>query len=157
MIGRLLVGFVAALLSVLLVHQVIVLLLKMYGLLPATAIAYNMAPFGGAPAIVTEQFKRIGFAGFPILFNTMFWGGVWGLVFGALYPNIPGGIAILKGLLFGVFIVIVSNWIGLPLLRGQPVFAGYFTDYNYMRLVPGAAIVVGFGTGMGLIYGLLKR
>jgi hypothetical protein len=157
MIARMFTGLIAGLLSVLLVHQVISLLLLNAGLLPPATQVYNMAPLADVPAAVVDAFRRIGLAGVPTLFGVMAWGGLWGFMFGLLYPSIPGGLSIIKGLLFGVLVVILSAWVGFPLLRGQPLFAGYFTDYNAMRLVPGAAVEVGFGTGLGLLYGLLRR
>ena len=35
-----------------------------------------------------------------------------------LKDRIPGGMAWLKGLIFGLGIVLVSNWIVLPLIKG---------------------------------------
>ena len=57
--------------------------------------------------------------GVPRLVNNIFWGGLWGALFALIYEWIPGGMSWLKGLIFGLLIVVVSNWILLPLIKGQ--------------------------------------
>jgi len=95
----------------------------------------------------------------PRLFNNFFWGGLWGALFALIYDWIPGGMAWLKGLIFGLFIVVVSNWFLLPLIRaryfgiGDPAF---FAGLNPQRMLITIAIVGGFGLGLGIIYGLIK-
>jgi hypothetical protein len=157
MAGRIVTGFIAAMLSVLLVHQVIILLLAQTGWLPPTTRVYNMAPLANALPPVAEAFKSMGFQGWPILFNSLFWGGLWGILFAVIHTRLPGGFMVVKGLLFGLLVLIVSNWIVLPLLRGQPLFAGFLIDYAWRRLVPGLCILGGFGTGLGFFYSLLRR
>ena len=85
------------------------------------------------------------------------------MVFAAFHDRLPGGSSWLKGLVFGVLVVVLSNWIVLPLIRHhifniprQVLFAG-FTGANPMVLLPGFLILSGFGLGLGLIYGLLAR
>jgi hypothetical protein len=98
--------------------------------------------------------------GVPRLINNVFWGGLWGVLFALLYDRIPGGMAWLKGLMFGLFIVVVSNFILLPLIKGQ-VFGQanqvLFGGWNPQRMVIVAVIVGGFGLGLGIIYGLIGR
>jgi hypothetical protein len=96
--------------------------------------------------------------GVPRLVNNIFWGGLWGALFGLVYAWIPGGMAWLKGLIFGLLIVVVSNWILLPLIKGQ-VFGQanqvLFGGWNTTRMWIVAVIVGGFGLGLGIIYGLI--
>ena len=153
MIGRILIGFIAAVISVLLVHQVIIMLLANSGFLPPTTRVYNMLPFAGAPTAITAAFKSLGLAGWPVLFNQLFWGGLWGVLFALVHPRIPGGLMLLKGLIFGLLIAIFSNWLVLPLIRGQAIFQGG----DVFALARGALISGGFGAGLGLFYGLLRR
>lgn len=143
-------GFIAAAISVLIVHQGIVYLLGMYGL--ARGVPWNLAPIKYGP-----------FPWLPLLANSVFWGGLWGAVFGLLYNVLPGTWSWLKGLIFGILVVIFSNWIFLPLIRQyafnyppQPLFAGFKGD-NPMVLLPGFLILAGFGLGLGIIYGLIAR
>lgn len=155
---RLLLGFLAAVLAVLLVHQPIIHTLAGMGMIQGRA--YNMAALGTAPLALTTFMKSLGFAGWPILFNTMFWGGVWGVIFALVHHRLPGGLLILKGLVFGLLILVFSNWIGLPFIRGtllgmpnNPYFAGFVPD----RMLAGALIVGGFGAGLGFLYSVLRR
>jgi hypothetical protein len=165
---RLIIGFIAAMLSVLVFHQPMILLLSKIGLLPATAVAYNMAPLSNAPAVVATTLKGFGLTGWPILFNQLFWGGLWGALFGAIHHRIPGGLMLIKGLVFGLFILLISNWLLLPFIRGtlfgipnQTYFANAFGapggGFDYMRLVPGLCIQGAFGIGVGLFYSLMRR
>jgi hypothetical protein len=153
MFGRILLGFVAAMLAVLAFHQPMILALSTQGQLPPTVKAFNMGPMAAAPAAVADLFKTFGFGGWPVLFNTLFWGGLWGALFGLVQSRLPGGMMIIKGLIFGLLILVFSNWLALPLLRGQPIFGGYVPQ----RMLVSALISGSFGLGLGLIYGLLRR
>jgi hypothetical protein len=157
MIGRIVAGFIAGMLSVLLVHQVIIFGLASVGWLPPTTRVYNMGPLATALPTVADAFKRLGFLGWPILFNSLFWGGLWGVLFALVHPRLPGGLVVLKGLLFGLLMVVFSNWLALPLIRGTPVFNDFFKAFDVWRLIPGALIVGGFGMGLGAFYGLFRR
>jgi hypothetical protein len=148
--GRIVLGFIAAAISVVAVHQTIVYVLGMYGL--ARGVPWNMRPIGYGPV-----------PWLPLLANSVFWGGLWGAVFGLFYNLWPGGWSWLKGLIFGILVVIFSNWIFLPLIRQyvfgfppQPLFAG-FNGSNPMVLLPGFLILAGFGLGLGIIYGIIAR
>jgi hypothetical protein len=142
-IGRIVLGFIAAAISVLVVHEGIIYLLNAGGYIPSQG--WSMTP-------------AIPPWGVPRLVNNVFWGGLWGVLFALLYNWIPGGMAWLKGLIFGLFIVVVSNWILLPLIKGQ-VFGQanqvLFNAWNPQRMLIVAVIIGGFGLGLGIIYGLI--
>jgi hypothetical protein len=149
-LGRMVLGFIAAAISVLIVHQGIIYVLGTYGMTRSTP--WTMRPLGYGP-----------FAGIPLLANSVFWGGMWGALFGLLYDKLPGTWSWLKGLIFGILVVIFSNWIFLPLIRqhvfnypSQALFSG-FNGSNPMVLLPGFLILAGFGLGLGIVYGLLAR
>jgi hypothetical protein len=135
--GRLVIGFIAAALAVVTAHQGVVYVLNMIGWTPNKP--WSTAAFGpwGVPQIV----------------NSMFWGGLWGALYGLIHEKIPGGAAAVKGLLYGLAIVVCSNWIVLPLIRGQALFAGM----DSKRLMAGALILGGFGIGTALFYQMLRR
>src|SRR5262245_118351 len=97
-IGRIVLGFIAAAISVVVVHEGIIYLLTQYGMIRGTPWGMQPIPPWGVPRLV----------------NNIFWGGLWGALFGLVYALVPGGMSWLKGLIYGVFIVIVSNWILLP-------------------------------------------
>jgi hypothetical protein len=142
-IGRIVLGFIAAAISVLVIHEGIIYLLNAGGYIPSQG--WSMTP-------------AIPPWGVPRLVNNVFWGGLWGVLFARLYNWIPGGMAWLKGLIFGLFIVVVSNWILLPLIKGQ-VFGQanqvLFNGWNPTRMLIVAVIIGGFGLGLGIIYGLI--
>jgi hypothetical protein len=142
-IGRIVLGFIAAAISVLVAHEGIIYLLNAGGYIPSQG--WSMTP-------------AIPPWGVPRLVNNVFWGGLWGVLFALFYNWIPGGMAWLKGLIFGLFIVVVSNWILLPLIKGQ-VFGQanqvLFNGWNPTRMLIVAVIIGGFGLGLGIIYGLI--
>ena len=152
-IGNMLLGFVAAAIAVLTVHQAIVHLLAINGVLPPPAKGWSMAEIKTAPAAITSLFQKMGAVGLPALVNNVFWGGLWGALFAAVWPMIPGGAMWLRGLVFGLLIVLVSNWTILPLIKGQPLFAGMVP----MRMLATVLIVGGFGTTVGLVYGMIRN
>ena len=142
-VGRIVLGFIAAAISVLIVHEGIIYLLNAGGYIPTHGWSMTQAiqPYG-----------------VPRLVNNVFWGGLWGVLFALLYNWIPGGMAWLKGLIFGIFIVVVSNWILLPLIKGQMFGVPnqvLFGGYNPTRMLIVLCIVGGFGLGLGIIYGLI--
>ena len=143
-IGRIVLGFIAAAISVVVVHEGIIYLLNAGGYIPTHG--WSMTP-------------AIPPWGVPRLVNNIFWGGLWGALFGLIYAWIPGGMAWLKGLIFGLLIVVVSNWILLPLIKGQVFGQGnqvLFGGWNPTRMWIVASIVGGFGLGLGIIYGLIR-
>ncbi len=144
-IGRVVLGFIAAVIAVLTVHEGIIYLLAVGDYLPPPNRAWSMTP-------------PIPPYGVPRLVNNAFWGGLWGVLFALVYNLIPGGMSWLKGLIFGVCMVVVSNWILLPLIKGQ-VFGQanqvLFGGWNPQRMLIVMAIVGGFGLALGIIYGLI--
>jgi hypothetical protein len=140
---NLLLGFAAAALAVLTVHQSIVYGLGLYKL--STSVPWSLKPFG--PFNV------------PQLVNSMFWGGLWGALFAAVWPKLPGGAMWLRGLFFGLLIAVISNWMLVPFVKGtlfkmpnQVFFAGGVPE----RMAVTMLIQAGFGSALGLIYGLLR-
>jgi hypothetical protein len=137
-------GFVAAAISVLIVHEGIIYLLNAAGYIQGRGWAMT-------PAIPPW--------GVPRLVNNVFWGGLWGVLFALVYEWVPGGWSWLKGLIYGLFIVVVSNWVLLPLIKGQ-IFGLpnqiLFGGWNPQRMLIVACIVGGFGLGLGIVYGLMR-
>jgi hypothetical protein len=141
---RVVLGFIAAAIAVLTFHEGVIYLLGMAGYIPNRA--WSMTP-------------QIPPWGVPRLLNNVFWGGLWGVLFALVYRWVPGGVAWVKGLIFGLFIVVVSNWTLLPLIKGgvfgqpgQVMFGGW----DPQRMMISIAIVGGFGLGLGIIYGLIR-
>jgi hypothetical protein len=147
---RILLGFVAAALAVLLVHQPIIGALAAAKVIPA--VAYNMEPLKTAPPMLASMFAGFGFKGWPALFNNVFWGGLWGVLYALVFARLPMA-GWVKGLLLGVFVMVASNWLLLPYLRGQPLFAGF----DPTRMAVTACIILPFGIATAIIYGLMAR
>lgn len=135
-IKSLALGFLAAALAVVTVHQSIVYLLDASGLISRQA--WSMAAHG--PLQV------------PAIVNGMFWGGLWGSLLAVLYDRLPTNAAWLKGLIFGWGVYVLSNNLILPILKGQPLFYGG----NFNQLLSVFLILSGFGMATALIYNWLR-
>jgi hypothetical protein len=135
---RLVLGFAAGALAVLVAHQVMVLILGLTGAIPARAYAMTPVPPFNVPAVV----------------NQMFWGGLWGVAFGAIATRLPRPWPLwLCGLVFGLVGPLLFNWFVLAPLKGQPVAGGFVP----MRMYPGVLILGSFGIGVALINDALGR
>jgi hypothetical protein len=132
-------GFVAAAVAVVTFHQGMIYVLKLASVLP------NATPW---------SFRTGGPLGIPALVNQIFWGGLWGVAFAALFRMIPGSTSWLKGLVWGlVGPAFLGNWVLVPLFKGGPLFASFDIQRMMITLLIGGA----FGLGLGLFYGLLRR
>ena len=141
--ARVALGFVAAVIAVVLVHEGIIYALTQAGWTRGTAWGMQPIPPWGVPRTL----------------NNMFWGGLWGALFAFLYDRLPGRAAWLKGLIYGLLIVAFSSWILLPLVKG--VMLGqpnqlFFAGADPQRMLNSIMIVGGFGLALGVIYGLIR-
>ena len=97
--------------------------------------------------------------GFPKIVNDIFWGGLWGALFAAIWPKLPGGAMWLRGLIFGLLIALFSNWTLLPFIKGT-IFKlpnqTYFAGFDPTRMIATLVTVGGFGLATGLIYSVLR-
>jgi hypothetical protein len=132
MLGELVRGFVAAAISVLAIHQVIVGLANKLGLWPGQ-------PYSTAP---------IGPLGVPTIVNSIFWGGLWGVVYALFNQHLPDGPLWLRGMMFGWLMVVFSNCLLVPFLKGQPLFFGF----DPKKLMSVTLILSGFGAALALLY-----
>ena len=135
--ARALLGFLAGALAVLAFHQVTVALLSAAGMIPTSPYSMRPVPPFNVPAIV----------------NSMFWGGLWGSLFGLIADRIPGRALWLRGLVFGLLGPLLVNWFVVSPLKGQPVAAGFVPS----RMLVGVLIAGAFGIGLALVYGALQR
>jgi hypothetical protein len=137
-------GFIAAAIAVLTVHEGIIYALTQSGWIRSTAWGMQPIPPWGVPRLI----------------NNVFWGGLWGMLFALIYDRVPGTAPWQKGLIYGLLIVVVSNWFLLPLIKGQ-VFGQpnqvLFAGWNPQRMLITLVIVGGFGLALGTIYGLARR
>lgn len=106
---RALLGFLAAVLSVLTFHQAMIGLLHAAGMLPRPP--FNFAP---VPPL-----------GVPVLLNLCFWGGLYGILFGLVLPRLPRALPLLAaGLLLGLLAASVGWFVVAP-IKGLPMAAGW--------------------------------
>jgi hypothetical protein len=142
-LGRLALGFFAAAIAVIVAHEGIVYALAQAGLVGRPGWDMQPIPPWGVPRLV----------------NNMFWGGLWGALFALAYDWFPGGRAWLKGLIYGLFIVVAGSWILVPLIKGQ-VFGQsgqlLFGGLAIRQMLASTLIVGGFGLALGMIYDLIR-
>jgi len=79
-LGRIVLGFIAAVIAVAIVHEGIIYGLTQAGWIRGTAWGMQPIPPWGVPRLL----------------NNMFWGGIWGALFAATYHRLPGNAAWLK-------------------------------------------------------------
>lgn len=140
---RVIGGFIAGALAVLIFHQGMYVILQQLGV-PLQGTPFNMTPDKAA-------------YGMPRLFNQMFWGGLWGIIFAYVINVLPGP-NWLRGFIFGtVFTLLLGSWLLVAMIKGTPLFSGAFAKgFDIMRLRTGFLLNgVAFGLGLGLLYPLL--
>ena len=131
---RALLGFVAAVLSVLTFHQGMWALLHAAGNDTAGALSMAPVPPFGVPQIV----------------SLCFWGGLYGLVFGLALPGLPRAPMWLLGLGLGLLAALVSWFVVAP-LKGQPLAGGFVP----LRMLISILINGCWGIGVGIILPML--
>jgi hypothetical protein len=122
--------FLAGALSVLLFHQGIFTILHLLG--------------QGNPPFPMTATKPLGV---PLIWSWVFWGGVWGIIYGAAEKYFPQGVLYwVAAFVFGAILpVLVLAFVVLP-LRGAPIAWGWNpTRISYALLIHG---VWGLGTGL---------
>lgn len=138
---RVLGGFIAGCLAVLIFHQGMYVVMQQMGL-----------PLRGAPWAMAADPAAFGM---PRLFNQMFWGGLWGIVFAYMIDALPGP-NVLRGFIFGcVFPMLLGSWLVVAMIKGQPLLSGAFgkEGFNILALRNGFLLNgVAFGIGLGLLY-----
>jgi hypothetical protein len=134
---RVVLGGVSAVLSVLIFHQGMIALLHVLAL-PGLTVG---APYAMAP---------VPPYGVPRVVDLCFWGGLYGLVFGALQPVVSRPLW-LAGLWLGLVAVLVGFFV-VPAVKGLPVGDAVVLDWVRSVLINGA-----WGIGVGLILGLMSR
>jgi hypothetical protein len=134
---KLLVGFLAGVLSVAVFHQAAVFLVGLSGL--GEGIVYSFRP--------TQPL------GVPRLISQMFWGGLWGILFAAMADRLPGRWPLaVAGFLFGVAGPALVGLLVITPLRGQSMAAGLMPQ----RLASSILINGTFGVGLALIFARLR-
>ena len=133
---RVLLGFSAAVLSVLVFHQGMWGLLHLAGMMPPPFPTWAVPPFG-----------------VPEIINLCFWAGMWGAVFGLILPWLPVSAPMwARGLGLGIVASMVSLFV-VPIIKDQPIAEGWSASAFLITF-----LIVGFwGVGVGMILRLLMR
>lgn len=135
---KLVLGFVAGFVAVLLFHQPVLALLTQIGLAEAT----------------TYSLKATGPFGVPQVISTSFWGGVWGVIFAAVEHRFPrGGRYWLYAFLFGAIFPTLVAWFIVAPLKGLPLAGGW----QAARMATGFIINGAWGLGTALLLALGLR
>jgi hypothetical protein len=132
---RLVVGFVAGFLSVLIFQMATIALLQ------AAGVAFPFAAWSMEPV---PPF------GVPLSLSAAFWGGLWGIVYALLEPKLTARLGwAVGGLVFGILPVLVL-WIVVLPLKGLPVAGGF----TLPGMLIGIIVHVAFGFGTALFFRL---
>jgi hypothetical protein len=132
-------GFIAGVIAVMTVHEIIDYALYAAGVFPRVPWSSEPAPVTGVPQFVSDAF----------------WGGMWGVLFALLSDKLPGGSLTVKGLIFGVVATaILGVFILVPLITGRfPLFFGF--DPKMLGSV--LLILAGYGATLGFLYGFFEE
>ena len=129
---RFVLGFVAAFVATLTFRQIGILMLHLLGITPAMPWVSKPVPPFGAPQVI----------------SLAFWGGVWGLVYGAAERYFPQGILYyVVAFLFGAIVVDLVLWFVVFPLKGRPMAAGW----NGIEMLKHVFMHGSFGLGIGLL------
>jgi hypothetical protein len=133
----LLLGFVAGVIAMVTVHELIALCLLNHGY--ATRVPWSMEP-----SLLT---------GYPQIASDAVCGGLWGALFALLLGDPPRGSMTLRGAVLGLLgPALLGTLVAMPLIRGEPVqLVGSDFDTVWPVLVVGA----GFGAAAAWLYGFL--
>jgi hypothetical protein len=124
--------FAAGFISVLLFQMGAIAILHALGLVP-------FQPFGYAAT------KPLGV---PQIWSFAFWGGVWGIVFGAIEQRFPEGpMYYVAAFLFGAIAPVLVLWFVVFPLKGAPVAAGWDVSRMIMQVIFHGC----FGLGIGVL------
>ena len=135
---KLVLGFVAGFLAVLLFHQPVLALLTEAGLSKA----------------VTYSFKATAPFGVPQVISISFWGGVWGVIFAAVEHRFPRGAGYwLCALLFGAIFPTLVAWFVVAPMKGLPMAGGW----QPARMMIGPLVNGAWGIGTALLLALGLR
>lgn len=135
---KLLFGFVAGFLAVLLFHQPVLALLSEIGLAQAHVYSFTATAPLGVPQVISLSF----------------WGGVWGVLFAALESRFPRGPAYwIAAFAFGALLPTLVAWFVVAPLKDLPVAGGW--EMN--RMATGLLINGAWGFGTALLLRLMPR
>lgn len=139
LVPRLMLGFVAAALAVVFFHQGAITFMNGLGWVPNPAMRQTpIAPYG-----------------VPAVWNSAFWGGVWGMVFALIEPRLRSIPLLVATVLFCATVPLLGAWVLVPLVKSTPMFAGGNTTAMVRQVGIYAIWGVGFAVFWAAIPALL--
>ena len=135
---KLVLGFIAGFLAVLLFHQPVVALLAQMGVIKAGVYAMSAtAPFG-----------------VPQVISLSFWGGVWGILFALVEHRFPRGpLYWVYAFAFGAIFPTLVAWFIVSPLKHAPVAGGWQAG----RMAAGFIANGAWGAGTALLLAITSR
>lgn len=134
---RLVIGFLAGALAVPTFHHAMIALLGAAGMIQPNL--YSMRPI--APF------------GVPQILSQAFWGGLWGLLFTAVFTLRRDAKLLLMAVVFGAVALPLAGWFVVAPIKGQPIAAGW----NTTRMMASVFINGAWGLGLGVFLVLAVR
>ena len=136
--SKLVFGFIAGFVAVLLFHQPVLAVLTNVGFVKANT--YSLA--ATAPL------------GVPQVISISFWGGVWGVVYAAVEHRFPRGAAYwLAAFAFGAILPTLVSWFVVSPLKGQAPAGGWQVN----RMITALVINGAWGFGTAILLRILRR
>jgi hypothetical protein len=84
----------------------------------------------------------------PQIWSFAFWGGIWGIVYGAIEQRFPEGpLYYVAAFLFGAIAPVLVLWFIVFPLKGAPVAAGWDVSRMIMQVIFHGC----FGLGIGVL------
>ena len=133
---KVVIGFIAGFLAVLVFHQPVLAVLVSMGISKATVYSTQATAPLGVPQIL----------------SIAFWGGAWGVLFALIETRLPRGAAYwISAFLFGAIFPTLVAWFAVAPLKGQPVAGGW----QAASMLTGPIIngAWGLGTAIMLVLG----
>jgi len=138
MTKRVLVGFVAGFVAVLVFHQGVLWLLHHFGYVPNAPWPMKPVPPFGIPAVI----------------SLAFWGGVWGAIMMPLIHRRRGAAFWIAAIVFGAIVPTLAAWFIVAPLKHMPIAGGW----KPKTMMIGPIVNGAWGLGTALVYRLfIKR
>jgi hypothetical protein len=129
---KLLLGFFAGFIAVLLFHQPVLALLNQLGIAKGNVYSLRSTVPLGVPQVI----------------SLAFWGGVWGIVFAAIEHRFPrSAMYWVCAFLFGAIFPTLVAWFIVAPMKGLPLAGGW--EFN--RMLTGFLINGAWGCGTALL------
>ena len=137
-------GFIAGAIATVTVHEFVSWLFSN----PAVWTGWDRVPWSQEPV----EWAAVGIA-VPKIANAMFWGGLWGAIFGLILGAHPMGSMTFRGAAMGIVgPAVLGLFLIVPMLKGEPPF--FANDVS--KIVPALVILACYGAATAWLYGAFR-